>query len=355
MEPSRTTRFGVLVIGNFLSPSVGTVQASASLGEKLAEAGCRVLSASSVRFRPLRLAHMLWVALVRRASYQVGLVDVFSGPAFHWAEEVCRLLRLLGKPHVLVLRGGNLPVFAQQNSERVRRVLSGASAVVAPTAYLARAMRPYCMTIYRVAQGLEVRSYGYRLRDKVRPRMVWLRAYEGTYNPWLALEALRELLREFPEATLAMAGPVKDGSVHRSLQVMVSEQGLAGQVALYEAIPKPEVPLFLGQGDIFLNTSDYDNAPVSVLEAMAAGLCVVSTDVGGMRDMLDDSRNGLLVPPRDPGRMAGAVRRIITEPGLSERLSRNAGAEAQKHDWHVVLPHWLEILRAVAQGRSPDP
>jgi len=60
--------------------------------------------------------------------------------------------------------------------------------------------------------------------------------------------------------------------------------------------------------------------------------------------------NALLVPPRDAEAMAGAVRRILTEPSLAERLSRNARLRAEAHGWSVVLPHWEELLEKVAAG-----
>jgi glycosyltransferase involved in cell wall biosynthesis len=101
---------------------------------------------------------------------------------------------------------------------------------------------------------------------------------------------------------------------------------------------------WLNRSDIFLNTADIDNTPLSVLEAMASGMCIVSTNVGGIPYLLEHETDALLVPPGDEAAMAAAVRRILTEPGLAERLSRNAYQKAKQFDWSIILPQWDKLL-----------
>jgi glycosyltransferase involved in cell wall biosynthesis len=113
-------------------------------------------------------------------------------------------------------------------------------------------------------------------------------------------------------------------------------------------VRKTETPGWLDKGDIFLNTPNVDNMPVSVLEAMASGLCVISTNVGGVPYLLKDESDSLLVPANSPEAMAAAVSRILTEPGLADRLSQSARAKSEKYDWNVVLPQWETLLRSVA-------
>ena len=126
---------------------------------------------------------------------------------------------------------------------------------------------------------------------------------------------------------------------------------MADRIAWPGGVPKADVPAWLSQGDIFLNTTNADNTPVSVLEALACGLCVVSTNVGGIPYLLEHEEDALLVPPNDLEAMAAAVRRVLTEPGLAERLSRNARKKAKGFDWSVVLPQWEELLWAMASAR----
>jgi glycosyltransferase involved in cell wall biosynthesis len=136
-----------------------------------------------------------------------------------------------------------------------------------------------------------------------------------------------------------------------SLQQMQSEArflGVEERIGLPGRVPKAAVSKSLHQGDIFLNTTNVDNTPVSVLEAMACGLCVVSTNVGGIPYLLEHERDALLVPPDNPEAMAKAVHRILTEPGLAESLSQNARKKVEQFDWAVVLPQWERLFGDVA-------
>jgi glycosyltransferase involved in cell wall biosynthesis len=86
------------------------------------------------------------------------------------------------------------------------------------------------------------------------------------------------------------------------------------------------------------------------MEAAACGLCIVSTNVGELPLLWQDGHDALLVQPDDSTAMAAAVRRILREPGLAERLSRNARAKAEQFDWAVILPQWERVLAEVARG-----
>jgi glycosyltransferase involved in cell wall biosynthesis len=146
-----------------------------------------------------------------------------------------------------------------------------------------------------------------------------------------------------------MLGPDKgDGSLQRTQQVAV-DLGVRGIVDMPGPVAKQSIPDRLNRADVFLNTAGIDNTPVSVLEAMLCGLCIVSTNVGGIPALLEDGYDALLVPPNDPQAMAHAVHRIMAEPELAERLSRNARRKAEQFDWSHVLPQWKTLLASAAR------
>src|SRR5262249_13864145 len=91
-------------------------------------------------------------------------------------------------------------------------------------------------------------------------------------------------------------------------------------------------------------------------EALACGACIVSTNVGGVRYLLDDRVNALLVPPDDPDAMAEAVAAVLTEPSLARRLSEHARSKAVRFDWRLVLDQWERLLTSFAWlgDRSAD-
>jgi glycosyltransferase involved in cell wall biosynthesis len=334
----------VLNIGNFLSRQGVYRSAIEDLSDILEQAGWQVLRTSAVRPRLLRLLDMVLAVWLKRSQYRVAHIHVFSGPAFLWAEITAGMLRLARKPFVLSLHGGNLPVFARRWPGRVRRLLASAACVVAPSQYMLEEFRPLRADLRLVPNALDITRFSYQPRSNPRPILVWVRAFHRIYNPTQAPEVLGLLKARFPQASLIMVGPdTGDGSLQETTR-LIAERHLAQSTSIAGGVPAPQIPGYMGQGDIFLNTTNLDNTPLSVLEAMACGLCVVSTNVGGIPFLLTHQVDALLVPPNNPQAMAQAAERILSEPGLAERLSHNARRTAEKFNWATILPAWERLL-----------
>lgn len=341
----------LLMVGNFLSATHGVRGVCEELALRLEPLGWPVMTTSSQPQKAARLLDMLRTTWNLRDKYAVAQVDVYSGAAFVWAEAVCWTLRRAGKPYVLTLHGGNLPAFSRRWPNRVRRLLASAEAVTAPSRYLREQLSLFRPDIRIQPNPLDIGQYEFRWRTAPQPRLIWLRAFHLMYNPTLAVEVVARLASEFPNVSLTMIGPDKgDGSL-QMVREAAERLRIADRITFTGAVPKLDVPAQLNQGDIFLNTTNVDNTPVSVLEAMACGLCVVSTDVGGIPYLLENENEALLVPVNDAQQMTAAVRRILIEQGLGKRLSWQARQKAEQCDWDFVLRQWDELLTKVVQKR----
>jgi glycosyltransferase involved in cell wall biosynthesis len=337
-------RPSVLLVGNFLSATRGTRGVCEDLALGLKAAGWSVITTSSCPGRLARLADFLLTVWRQRKRYQVAQVDVYSGPSFRWAEWVCQALRIIRKPYILTLHGGNLPAFARRHTNRVRHLLQHAGAVTTPSAYLFEKMQFYRKDLVRLPNSLEIGKYPFRHRDRPEPNLMWLRAFHNLYNPSLAVKVVALLAKDVPSVRLMMIGPDKrDGSL-RLAKDLAFKLGVLDRITFTGPVPKDTTPQWLNRGDIFLNTTNADNMPVSILEAMACGLCIVSTNVGGIPYLLEDERDALLIPAADEAEMAGAVQRLVTEDSLAERLSRNGRQKVEEFDWSDVCPRWEKLL-----------
>jgi glycosyltransferase involved in cell wall biosynthesis len=167
----------------------------------------------------------------------------------------------------------------------------------------------------------------------------------------MAVRTLALVRRRHPDATLDMIGPDKYDRSLDAARAAAAQLGVADAVRFHGAVPKQEVPGWIDRGDIFLNTTTIDNTPVSVVEAMACGACVVSTRIGGVPHLVRDGDEGLLTGPGDPEDMAAAIGTLLTTPALAARLSRAARARTEQFDWPRVLPQWHELLASVAGVR----
>lgn len=339
----------VLLVSNFLSGWDGRRTYAEDLAARLRTAGVRVRSSSHFSFKPARLADMVLTAMGARGGYEIAIIDVYSGQAFHWAEAAARAARLAGKRVVAVLHGGRLPEFAARHRARVARLLDSADLVISPSPYLQAALREFRADIRLLPNAIDLDACPWRARHGVQPRLVWLRSFHQIYNPEMAVRVLAAVRRHYPDATLAMYGVDKDGSL-AACQRLAAQLGVDGAVQLPGVVPKEQVGQRLAEADIFLNTTNVDNTPVSVLEALACGLCVVSTDAGGVPFLVEDGVDALLVRPGDVEAMTAAVLRLLADPDLCLRLSRAARARADQFGWESVLPQWLELLATLDGG-----
>lgn len=335
----------VLMISNFLSANGTSRGACEELADRLIQSQCHVITTSSLSRRIPRLLDMVSTIWRRRHDYDVAQVDVYSGFAFRWAEASCHVLRRLEKPYVLTLHGGGLPDFAMRNPGRTRFLLKSASAVTTPSQYLQDRMSCYRGDLKLIPNSLDIDKYTFRVRKNPLPKLIWLRSLHRMYNPVLAVQVLATVKKQYPDATLLMVGPDKGDGSENEVKQAIEKFKLANSVKLHGVTAKADVPRMLNTGDIFLNTTNVDNTPISVIEAMACGLCIVSTDVGGIPHLLTHQDDSLLAPPRNAESLANAVCRYLSEPTFAMSMSTNARSRAEQFDWSNTLPLWQSVLR----------
>src|SRR5258705_8281973 len=138
------------------------------------------------------------------------------------------------------------------------------------------------------------------------------------------VRAIAELQPAIPALHCVLVG---EGPERGHIQSLASELGIADRIHL--AGERPQLPNLHGLFDVSVLCSTTEAFPNSVLEAMAASRPVIATDVGGTPDAVREGTTGLLVPPSDPSRLAGAIRRLYDEPALRDKLGKAGCAAAR--------------------------
>ena len=138
-----------------------------------------------------------------------------------------------------------------------------------------------------------------------------------------------------------MIGPEVDGALVKIKQ-LARERNLS--VNFTGKLPKEEWRAYSKTCNVFINTTNVDNTPVSVIEAMALGLPVVSTNVGGIPFLISDGVDGLLLEPQDVEAMANAIIRLKLDEELRKTLVANARAKVENFGWNVIRPKWETLL-----------
>jgi hypothetical protein len=278
----------------------------------------------------------------------VAIVGVFTGEnRLALVEHALTRARARGNKTIAVLRGGAIPELCQEAPDRIRRLLEQADVVASTSGYLTRAVEPLGIKPLYIGNTIRIEQYPFVARTSVRPRLLWMRAFESSvYNPELAVRVVRELLPRWPTLTLSMGG-LDDGGLE-STRRLAEELGVVGAVTFHDFLEMEEKRAMMRGADVFLNTNRSDNLPVSVMEAAATGMPVVCTDVGALSEIVAHEDSGLLVPSDDPVAMARATERILSDGALALSMSHAARRCAEAFDASRTFPLWANLVaRAV--------
>lgn len=298
---------------------------------------------SHKRNRHLRLIDMLISVILYGKKEQPVLIDTYSTLNFYYALLVGVLCRCLRIKYCCVLHGGNLPFRLKQNQHLSKLLFTASIANISPSAYLKEEFVKAGYQSCQVPNFIILENYPFLLRSKVRPRLLWVRAFDETYNPQMAIRVLQQVANVYPETQLCMVGPDKDGS-RIICESLASELGLLDSVYFTGQLSKNQWIGLSSNYDVFINTTNFDNTPVSVIEAMALGIPVISTRVGGIPFLIDDNVDGLLVPPDNVDAFTKQILHLLNDVKLAERLSLEGRKKAELFSWKNVKPLWINVL-----------
>lgn len=334
----------LVYIGNKLAVYGYTPTGVEYLGDLLREGGHEVVQASDFRNTLARLFHMV-LTIIRNRDAKVILIDTYSSSAFYFALICGYTAFLLGQPFILILRGGDLPTRTSRNPRLVKGLFRKAASVVSVSLFLQKSFDNFYSTRY-IPNTIPLSQYVFKKRKLVRPRLLWVRSLHSVYNPSLALKVLKFLSLKYEDAFLTMVGPDKEGLLD-DLKEEAHSLGILERVSFTGKLSKSEWIMLSEKSDVFINTTHFDNMPVSVTEAMALGLPVVSTSVGGIPFLISHEINGLLVPDANPEAMMAAIDRLIQNPDLVVAIAAAARQKVELFDNSIVLSQWNKLLNEV--------
>ena len=301
----------IVYIGNNLSKKTKYTPMLLTLSELLKEEGYAMVVASSKMNKLNRLFDMALTLLKHRKGTDFVLIDTFGATNFYFAVLISQLARVFSLRYIPILRGGNLPVRFEKNPTLTKLIFSNSYVNSTPSDFLKVELEKKGYTATVIPNILKIANYKYQPRKIIRPKLLYVRAFHQIYNPTMAVRVLHLVQQKYPAATLCMIGPGKDASFQETKDLAV-KLGLAKSIQYTGVLSKDEWHKMSEGYDIFINTTTIDNTPISVMEAMAMGLPVVSTDVGGIPYLLEDKIDAYLVPNNDVIAMTTAIVSIIS-------------------------------------------
>lgn len=333
----------LLYIGNKLSNHGFTSTSIETLGSFLEAEGYTVYYASSKRNKFFRMLEMIGMTFKYAKKVDYVLIDTYSTINFWYAFFISQLCRVLGVKYIPKLHGGDLPSRIVRTRFFSNLIFKNAFVNIAPSYYLYEAFKKNGYTNLKyIPNTIELQIYPQSLKEFKVPKLLWVRSFAKIYNPLMAVKVFINIKKIYPDAQLCMIGPKKDDSYEKTVRfaqknnVEVTFTGKLSKEAWIEVSK---------EYNIFINTTHFDNTPISVIEAMALGLPVVSTDVGGIPFLLEHDVNALLVSDNDTKGMTSQIDRLITDSNLAVNISKKAKDTVTEFDWEVVKKQWIDLLK----------
>jgi glycosyltransferase involved in cell wall biosynthesis len=286
------------------------------------------------------LNQLIYLPSLWRLS-SADVVHVFSGSywSFLLAPVPAMIAgRCFNKRVVLNYHSGEAEDHLSHWGSLVHPWLRLAHELVVPSPYLRMVFAQHGYSARVIHNIVDVTRFQYRERRPLRPRVLSTRNFEAYYRVDLVIQAFARFRREVPDATLTLAGYGSEEGRLRELAAAVGDRSIrfAGRV------DPADMPRLYADHDIFVNASVLDNQPVSILEAFASGLPIVSTAVGDIPYMVRNGETGTLASA-DAGDLAGAITRVWNDPEGARAMARRGKAALSRFTWQTVRENWLDI------------
>lgn len=298
-------------------------------------------------FRLIPYLVRIWISVKN-----IRLFHIMANSGWSWhlyAVPVIWIAWVRRKPVVITYHGGEAEKFFNQSFFWIRPSLRRTTAILVPSGFLQAIFQKFGFDAVIVPNIINLDRFSRQARvikvwKKREPHIIVTRNLEPIYDITSAIYAFSHIRVNIPAARLTVAG---SGPERSMLERLVMDLGLKGSVRFTGRLDNEMISVLYQEADVMINPSLVDNMPISILEALASGVPVVSTDVGGIPFLVTHERNALLVPPARPDAMAEAVLRVLNDPILASRLVDEGLKLAQEYTWPNVRERLLTVYRQI--------
>ncbi len=255
-------------------------------------------------------------------------------------------------PVVVNYRGGEAEVFLQKSIRWIRPSLERVSRIVVPSGFLKAVFQKFDIETAIVPNIIDLNRFR---RDKCKelnqeaPHIIVCRNLEPIYDVATALKGFAVIAAELPEAVLSVAG---EGPDHTALIALAMELGVDSQVTFTGRLNVEEMINLYHSADLMLNASRVDNMPNALLESMAAGVPIVTTDAGGIPHMVEQGVTAELVAIGDWNAMGEKSLAILQDQQRHTELAEACIKAVEIYQWDSVKPQWQQVYNDAGKSMS---
>ncbi|WP_090825645.1 glycosyltransferase family 4 protein [Nitrosovibrio tenuis] len=324
---------------------------------ELIQVNCPYRPQWAARIKGIRAVFRLLPYLVRlwRSAGKVQLFHIMANSGWSWhlfAAPAIWIARIRGKPVIVNYRGGEADRFFNESFSWVKPSLQRSHAIIVPSGFLEAVFGKRGFATSLVPNIIDLSRFKAEMGDDATqrvnqpdfPHIIVTRNLEPIYDNITALHAFNIVRRTFPAARLTLAG---SGPERDRLAQLAAELGMAEAVTFTGRLDNEGMVSIYRAADVMVNPSLADNMPISVLEALASGVPVVSTDVGGIPYLVEHQKTAMLVPAQSPEAMASAILSLLNNPAKARRMAKAGIEYVQQYAWPNVRDRLFDVYERV--------
>jgi glycosyltransferase involved in cell wall biosynthesis len=303
----------------------------------------------SIKYVRTVTTSILYILNLLREVRKYDVIHIFSAAylSFLIAPTPAILVsKLYGKKILLNYHSGEAEDHLQRWPRSTNSIIGLVDKVVVPSEYLVRVFAKFGIDACAIFNIIDLDRFEFRQRTNLRPVFLSNRNLEAHYGVDCILRAFAYIKKEIPDAVLTVVG---DGSQRNALENLATELHLQPHATFTGRVEHAEIIRHYSASDIYLNASKIDNQPLSILEAFACGLPVVTTDAGGIPDIVTDENTGFLVPVGDYEALASRALKLLEDQSIATNMTQLARVECERYTWPVVCPKWIDLYHSVAK------
>ena len=292
---------------------------------------------------------LLYLTLLFAKARSADVLHIFTAGLYSymlWTVPALIAGKLYGKKTIVNYRDGQAEIHL--NTHRIAKpTLLWADVIVTPSEFLVDVFRRYGIKARSIVNVIDTTPFLYRQRSKLRPIIMTNRMLEPLYNVDCILRAFSRVQQRYPDATLTIA---HHGFLQPELERHAAGLGLRncrfiGKVAI------ADIPKLYDDADLYVMTPNIDNMPGTLLECMASGIPIVSTNAGGIPYVVEDGKTALLVGVDDDEGVARQIFRLLEDTSMVRSITGAARREVEKYRGEPVRDQWIALYREVLEPK----
>jgi len=308
----------ILLIANY-KPSVGGISGQIEISLEYFNDNINQIDLFNTKDNILKRILMPFVLFIKGRKYDIFHIHGCSFFGFFPIVIGVMIGKLLKKKIIITYHGGGLDEFINKYKTKVIYYLNKADIITVPSKYLQNILNDNSIKSKYLPNIIRDDNVYFKKRDILKPNLIVTRTLDEVYNIPLAIMTFKDLKKVVPDAKLKIVG---DGKLKNEIFELVKKENI-DDIEFVGRVPNSKIGEILNTSDIFINPSNKDNMPLSLFEALACGLAVISTNVGGIPDYITDGINGFLIELNNKEQLMNKILYILNKQDEVQKIIYN--------------------------------